>query len=113
MLSGGAAQFAAHGFLQPSQLVQDARRHGVRVLPADVLHSHWDCTLEGPLAAVPGVALPQPAVRLGCGCSGLVGSGCSGKRCTTRPAHCAAPAPALAPEGLPSPAPKTWPCVRS
>lgn len=62
------------GFYGPSQLVQDARRHGVRVLPIDVNHSDWDCTLEGPLAPlhpprpIPGVrtaALPQPAVRLG------------------------------------------------
>ncbi len=34
------------GFYTPSQLVQDARRHGVRVLPLDVQHSAWDCTLE-------------------------------------------------------------------
>jgi error-prone DNA polymerase len=34
------------GFYQPAQLVQDARRHGVRVLPADVRYSDWDCTLE-------------------------------------------------------------------
>jgi error-prone DNA polymerase len=34
------------GFYSPSQLVQDARRHGVRVLPPDVSHSDWDCTLE-------------------------------------------------------------------
>ena len=34
------------GFYGPSQLVQDAQRHGVTVLPADVSHSDWDCTLE-------------------------------------------------------------------
>jgi error-prone DNA polymerase len=34
------------GFYQPSQLIQDAQRHGVRVLPADVAVSTWDCTLE-------------------------------------------------------------------
>ena len=34
------------GFYAPSQLVQDARRHGVPVLPADVNHSDRDCTLE-------------------------------------------------------------------
>ncbi|HTP96007.1 MAG TPA: error-prone DNA polymerase [Burkholderiales bacterium] len=34
------------GFYLPSQLVQDARRHGVTVLPADVTVSEWDCTLE-------------------------------------------------------------------
>nr|WP_169798051.1 DNA polymerase III subunit alpha [Comamonas terrae] len=53
------------GFYSPSQLVQDARRHGVRVLPVDVRHSHWDCTLEEPLQPVPGVQALQPAVRLG------------------------------------------------
>jgi error-prone DNA polymerase len=36
------------GFYQPAQLVQDAQRHGVKVLPADVRYSDWDCTLEGP-----------------------------------------------------------------
>jgi error-prone DNA polymerase len=45
------------GFYSPSQLVQDAKRHGVDVRPVDVLHSDWDCTLEN----LPG----QPAVRLG------------------------------------------------
>jgi len=34
------------GFYQPSQLIQDAQRHGVRVLPADAMISGWDCTLE-------------------------------------------------------------------
>jgi error-prone DNA polymerase len=34
------------GFYAPSQLVQDARRHGVEVLPADVCVSDWDCSLE-------------------------------------------------------------------
>ena len=30
------------GFYSPSQLIQDARRHGVVVLPIDVNHSEWD-----------------------------------------------------------------------
>ena len=34
------------GFYQPAQLVQEARRNGVTVLPPDVLRSVWDCTLE-------------------------------------------------------------------
>jgi error-prone DNA polymerase len=34
------------GFYAPSQLVQDARRHGVEVRPVDVNESLWDCTLE-------------------------------------------------------------------
>jgi error-prone DNA polymerase len=35
------------GFYAPAQLVQDARRHGVEVLPPDVNASDWDCALEG------------------------------------------------------------------
>jgi error-prone DNA polymerase len=34
------------GFYAPSQLVQDARRHGVEVRPADACASGWDCSLE-------------------------------------------------------------------
>ena len=34
------------GFYAPAQLVRDARNHGVTVLPADVNHSDWDCTIE-------------------------------------------------------------------
>ena len=34
------------GFYAPSQLLQDARRHGVEVRPVDVRVSDWDCTLE-------------------------------------------------------------------
>ncbi|MBB5610039.1 error-prone DNA polymerase [Janthinobacterium sp. S3M3] len=45
------------GFYSPSQLVQDARRHGVQVLPVDVMLSGWEAALEGDLAA--------PLVRLG------------------------------------------------
>ena len=41
------------GFYQPSQLIQDAQQHGVRVLPVDVTISDWDCTLERTQAASP------------------------------------------------------------
>ena len=34
------------GFYQPSQLIQDGQRHGVRVLPVDVTVSDWDSSLE-------------------------------------------------------------------
>ncbi|GAB2199079.1 error-prone DNA polymerase [Sessilibacter sp. MAH4] len=34
------------GFYSPSQLVQDATRHNVKVLPVDILKSHWLTTLE-------------------------------------------------------------------
>ncbi|HJU99167.1 MAG TPA: error-prone DNA polymerase [Burkholderiaceae bacterium] len=48
------------GFYGPSQLVQDAKRHGVVVRPVDVAVSGWESTLE----EVAG-ARGQPAVRLG------------------------------------------------
>lgn len=35
------------GFYSPSQLVQDAKRHAVIVLPVDVTISGWDSALEG------------------------------------------------------------------
>ena len=45
------------GFYSPSQLVQDAKRHGVDVRAPDVMKSDVDCTLED---------MPHPpAVRLG------------------------------------------------
>ncbi len=47
------------GFYAPAQLIQDARRHGVRVRPVDVRYSSAGCTLE-PLADS-----AQPALRLG------------------------------------------------
>jgi error-prone DNA polymerase len=34
------------GFYAPSTIVEDAKRHGVRVLPVDVNASRWDCTLQ-------------------------------------------------------------------
>lgn len=40
------------GFYSPAQLVQDAQRHGVTVLPVDLNASSWDHTLESaPVAA--------------------------------------------------------------
>ena len=45
------------GFYSPSQLVQDARRHGVQVFPVDVAVSGWEAALEGDAK--------EPAVRLG------------------------------------------------
>jgi error-prone DNA polymerase len=40
------------GFYSASQLVQDARRHGVEVRPVDVMHSEVDCTIEDIESAV-------------------------------------------------------------
>nr|WP_321818587.1 MULTISPECIES: error-prone DNA polymerase [unclassified Paraburkholderia] len=47
------------GFYSASQLIQDAQRHGVKVLPADVTISSWDSVLERHNSA------SRPAVRLG------------------------------------------------
>jgi error-prone DNA polymerase len=33
------------GFYSPATLIEDARRHGVRILPVNVQTSDWDCTL--------------------------------------------------------------------
>lgn len=49
------------GFYSPSQLVQDARRHGIEVRPVDIAISTWDSTLEERY----GDPESQPAVRLG------------------------------------------------
>jgi error-prone DNA polymerase len=46
------------GFYAPSQIVRDARDHGVAVRPADVNSSDWDCTLEP-------TDTDSPALRLG------------------------------------------------
>ena len=35
------------GFYSPATIVEDAKRHGVAVLPVDVARSEWDCTLGG------------------------------------------------------------------
>ncbi|MDH5176494.1 MAG: OB-fold nucleic acid binding domain-containing protein, partial [Gammaproteobacteria bacterium] len=48
------------GFYAPSQIVQDAQRHGVEVRPVDVRTSDWDCTLEPR-----DDGSPEPALRLG------------------------------------------------
>ena len=34
------------GFYSPAVLIQDARLHGLRVRPIDVLQSEWNCTIE-------------------------------------------------------------------
>ena len=34
------------GFYAPGTIIEDAKRHGVRVLPIDIRHSRWDHTLQ-------------------------------------------------------------------
>jgi len=61
------------GFYSPAVLIKDAQRHGLRVLPVDVMESDWDCTVEtsgqpmqsgaGDTACQPGA--PGLPLRLG------------------------------------------------
>ncbi|KVK86633.1 error-prone DNA polymerase [Burkholderia sp. MSMB1498] len=41
------------GFYTPSQLLQDATRRGVQVLPVDVTLSTWDSAIDGPTTSAP------------------------------------------------------------
>ena len=53
------------GFYDPAQLIQDAKRHNVTILPIDINHSEWDHTL---VAESHGLELKEPevlAIRLG------------------------------------------------
>jgi error-prone DNA polymerase len=38
------------GFYHPATIVKDAQRHGLKVLPIDVMRSEWNCTLQEHLA---------------------------------------------------------------
>ncbi len=67
------------GFYRPATIVKDAQRHGLKVLPIDVMKSEWQCTLEqdrveqnrvarAPTPAfseVDQIASRTPALRLG------------------------------------------------
>jgi error-prone DNA polymerase len=48
------------GFYTPDQILQDARRHGIEVLPVDVRYSDWNCALEAD-----GRGGSEPTIRLG------------------------------------------------
>lgn len=62
------------GFYSPATIGEDARRHGIEVLPVDVNLSTWDCTVERPTRAPrtgSGLLRNIPAegngaLRLGC-----------------------------------------------
>ncbi|NNM11803.1 MAG: error-prone DNA polymerase [Pseudomonadales bacterium] len=78
------------GFYSPSQLVQDARRHNINVLPIDVQYSNWDCSLEfgeheNNTAKQKSASNKQPAIRLGLrsvkGLAEEAGQGIANARC--------------------------------
>ena len=53
------------GFYTPDQLLQDARRHGIKVHPVDVRFSDWDCTLEAASQTALADLSQQPTIRIG------------------------------------------------
>ena len=122
------------GFYSPAQIVQDARRHGVKALPVDVLVSEWESILEhrdsrpeirdsrragpGPPSHSPGPPLPaaplshtaaspspQPLPRQGGGaCNSKPGSSAQTRRAGPGPPS-HSPGPPLQTHGPPLPAP--------
>ncbi len=74
------------GFYQPSQLVRDAREHGVEVRPPDVMRSDWDCTLE-----------PRPSPLMGEGGPRSGSDGGEREAFLARPAPQSPPSPTLPP----------------
>ena len=53
------------GFYSPDQLLQDARRHGIRTLPVDVRYSHWDCSLDDGSTASPPLPVGAASAAIG------------------------------------------------
>jgi len=56
------------GFYSPATITKDAQRHGLKILPVDVMRSEWMCTLEAVCVArapSPAKASGTPALRLG------------------------------------------------
>lgn len=52
------------GFYTPSQLVQDAKKHRIKVLPIDIRYSFWDSSLEH-ITYSSCLLESQPNIRLG------------------------------------------------
>ena len=53
------------GFYAPAQLIDDAKKHGVRIRAVDVNHSDWDATLEPDPNRTDSYGQPAMAIRLG------------------------------------------------
>jgi error-prone DNA polymerase len=52
------------GFYHSSTIVKDAQRHGLTVLPIDVMRSEWQCTLENGQGSVAS-GQKNPSLRIG------------------------------------------------
>src|SRR5437660_10013 len=57
------------GFYRPATIVKDAQRHGLKVLPVDVMKSEWKCTVVNSVVGYVPLDVGQkaecPALRLG------------------------------------------------
>jgi error-prone DNA polymerase len=57
------------GFYRPATIVKDAQRHGLKVLPVDVMESEWKCTVVNSVVGYApldvGQKAERPALRLG------------------------------------------------
>jgi error-prone DNA polymerase len=55
------------GFYSPATIVKDAQRHGLKLLPVDVMKSEWNCTLERVPSRESRVLerVQSPALRMG------------------------------------------------
>ena len=80
------------GFYAPHTLVEDAKRNGVEVRGVDVVHSAWECTLEGAEEGVAGgargtagaAARPRPHPRAAADRGGCGGRGPAGRPPSSR-----------------------------
>ncbi len=52
------------GFYSPATIVKDAQRHGLKVLPVDVMKSEWECTLEKAVSRQPSVVREHSALSI-------------------------------------------------
>ncbi len=53
------------GFYSNATLIEDARRHGVKILPVCARESEWDCKVGTQTGAQPGAQKSSKAIRLG------------------------------------------------
>ena len=51
------------GFYRPATIVKDAQRHGLKVLPIDVMRSEWSCTLEEEVSSSEHPISPDPELK--------------------------------------------------
>ena len=63
------------GFYAPAILIKDAQRHGLRVLPVDVMKSEWQCTVDSDEDETQTRGLCHPVARTSRSVSGCVLNG--------------------------------------